>query len=458
MQQGENKTQLKKDLGLLEAMTIVVGLLVGSGIFILPAQVFLGTQAPGLGIIAWMVGGAISIAAGLSIAELAAAMPRAGGTYVYLREAYGEGWAFMQGWISFLAYSSAITAALALAFTTYFSALFPLSPLMTNVVASLTVIILTLINYFGVRFGGYIQNIFTFGKLFCIAALVIFGFIHGQGGNLLPIFPENGGIVAPLAAGVIATLWAYDGWIYVAMMAEEIKNPQRNLPLALVFGIGIAATVFAIYNAALLNVLPMQAIIENGGHSATMMAGQIFGVIGGTLITIGILISVFGTLNGIVMTSPRYYYAMARDKLFFANELVGSVHPQYKTPHVALIISAFWSIVLITTGSFGQLLGLVVFVAWVFYLLSIGALFVLRKKKPDLHRPYKVIGYPVIPIIAILGGLWILVESFKGLHASFVKDPLFGIVVMVVIAAGLPVYIYLENKKKKMESEQNIGA
>lgn len=446
-----SESHLKRDLGLTEAMTTVIGILVGSGIFILPAQIFLGTQAPGLGILAWIVGGSISIAAGLSIAELAAAMPRAGGTYVYLREAYGEGWAFMQGWISFLAYSSAITAALALAFTAYIGAFVPLTAITANLVAASLVIILTLINYFGVRFGGYIQNIFTFGKLFCIAALVIFGFAYGQAGDFFPLFPEAGGIMAPLAAGVIATLWAYDGWIYVAMMAEEIKNPQKNLPLALIFGISITAIVYAVFNAAVLNVLPMQEIIGAGGQAATVMAGKIFGAMGGTLITIGILVSVFGTLNGVIMTAPRYYYAMARDNLFFASKTVGDVHPRYKTPHVSLIISALWSIVLILTGSFGQLLGLVVFVAWIFYLLSIGALFILRKKRPDLPRPYKVIGYPVIPIIGVLGGIWVLVESFKALQASFNKDPLFGSIVMLVITAGLPAYFYLEKHKKKQE-------
>jgi len=446
----ENKeNHLKRDLGLVEAMTTVIGILVGSGIFILPAQIFLGAQAPGLGILAWIVGGAISIAAGLSIAELAAAMPRAGGTYVYLREAYGEGWAFMQGWVSFLAYSSAITAAVALAFTAYLGVFFPLSGVMTNVVAASLVIILTAINYLGVRFGGYIQNIFTFGKLFCIAALVIFGFTAGQAGDFLPIFPESGKIMGPLAAGVIATLWAYDGWMYVAMMAEEIKNPQKNLPLALILGISITSVVYAAFNAAVLNVLSMAEVISAGEKAATVMASQIFGGIGGTLITIGILISVFGTLNGVIMTAPRYYYAMARDNLFFASNVVGAVHPVYKTPHVALIISALWSIILILTGSFGQLLGLVVFVAWIFYLLSIGALFILRKKKPKMPRPYKAIGYPITPLIGILGGGWVLVESFKGLQTSFTKDPLFGGIVMLVIVAGFPAYLYLENQKKK---------
>jgi len=447
--QKNNGPELKRDLGLIESINIVIGILVGSGIFILPAQIFSGAQAPGLGLLAWIVAGAISIAAGLSISELAAAMPQAGGTYVYLREAYGDFWAFMQGWVSFLAYSSAITAAVAIVFTTYLGALVPLPPVLFKLAAASVVIILTLVNYFGVRFGGYIQNIFTFGKLFCIASLVIFGFVFGRAGNFLPIFPTDGGVMGSLAAGVVAALWAYDGWIYVAMMAEEIKNPQKNLPLALILGITIVSVIYAVFNAAMLNVLPMQEIIGAGEKAGTVMAGTLFGAIGGTLIGVGILISVFGTLNGVVMTAPRYYYAMARDNLFIASKVVGSVHPKYRTPHISLIISGLWSIVLILTGSFGQLLGLVVFVAWVFYLLSIGAVFVLRKKKPSLPRPYKVIGYPVTPIVAVLGGAWILVESFKGLQASFIKDPLFGGLVMLVIIAGLPVYFYLENKKKK---------
>lgn len=447
--QEKNAPQLKRDLGLLETVNIVIGILIGSGIFVLPAQIFSGAQTPGMGLLAWIVAGAISIAAGLSISELAAAMPQAGGTYVYLREAYGDFWAFMQGWVSFLAYSSAITAALAIVFTTYLSVLYPLSPVLFKVIAISMVVFLTIINYFGVRFGGYIQNIFTFGKLFCIAALVIFGFTLGKAANFTPLLPTDGSFMAPLAAGVIAALWAYDGWLYVAMMAEEIKNPQRNLPLALIFGITIVSIIYAVFNAAVLNVMPMHEVISAGEKAGTVMAVKLFGTIGGSLIGIGILISVFGTLNGVVMSAPRYYYAMARDNLFFASKTVGSVHPKYKTPHVSLFIAAVWSSVLILTGSFGQLIGLVVCVAWLFYVLSLVAIFILRKKQPDLPRPYKVIGYPITPLVAILGGLWILLESFKALQASFMKDPTFGLVVMLVLVAGLPAYFYLESKKKK---------
>lgn len=448
--------QLKRDLGLMETINIVIGILVGSGIFVLPAQIFSGAQAPGLGIMAWVVAGIISIAAGLSISELAAAMPQAGGTYVYLREAYGDFWAFMQGWVSFLAYSSAITAALAIVFTSYFSVLVPLSPILFKVVACSMVILLTLINYYGVKFGGYIQNFFTFGKLFCIGALVIFGFVLGKAADFAPLFPSGGNAIGSLAAGVIAALWAYDGWIYVAMMAEEIKNPQKNLPLALIVGITVVSIIYAVFNGAVLNVLPMQQVIAAGEKAGTVMATTIFGTVGGSLIGIGILISVFGTLNGVVMTAPRYYYAMARDNLFFASKMVGSVHPKYRTPHVSMFLAALWSMVLILTGSFGQLLGLVVFVAWLFYLLSLIAIFILRQKQPNLHRPYKVLGYPFTPIVAILGGLWILVESFKGLEDSFVKNPLFGGIVVLVMVAGLPAYFYLERKKKieELKSEK----
>jgi APA family basic amino acid/polyamine antiporter len=331
--------QLRRDLGLSQAMFTVIGTVIGSGIFALPAVVFLNAKAPGLGILAWLVGGLISLAAGLTVAELAAAMPGAGGTYQYLREAYGPWMGFLQGWATFLAYNSAMQAALAMMFTTYLTALIPLSHLAQTLVGLVLIILLTIVNAVGVRFGGLVQVICTLGKLLPIGLLIIFGLGKVQSVNLLPFLPENTGLMTALAGCVLPVLWAYDGWILVGQMSEEVKNPQRNIPLALVGGISLVAVIYTVFNVVLSGVLPMSTIVASE-KPVVPLATALFGGFGSKLITVGMLVSMFGTLNAIVMTAPRYYFAMARDGLFPAAGKVASLHPKFQTPTWALLLSA----------------------------------------------------------------------------------------------------------------------
>ncbi len=428
---------LRRDLGLPQAMLTVVGIVIGSGIFALPAVVLTKAQTPGLSLLAWVIGGLISLAAGLTIAELTAAMPKAGGTYVFLNQAYGEWLGFLQGWAFFLAYNSATNAGVAMMFTTYLTALVPLSTVAQTAVGLLTLAGLTAINILGVRFGGWLQVVSTVGKLVPIALLILFGLGRIHMGNLGPLLPASG-LGGALAGALLPVLWAYDGWINVGMLAEEIKDPQRNLPLAFIGGLAAVTAIYALFNAALLGVLG-PAHMAGLEKPAVSLAVDLFGGGGATLMTVGMLVSMFGTLNACVMTAPRYYLAMARDGLFPAAKTVSALHPKFGTPVTALLLSFGWSSVLLLSGKFGQLLNLVVFVAWVFNTLAMAAVLVLRKKRPDLPRPYRAWGYPVVPLVGIAAGLWIV-------GSMLVTEPMTAMLGLGLTMSGLPVFWMLRRK------------
>ena len=436
---------LRRDLGLPQAMMTVVGTVIGSGIFALPAVVFARAQAPGLGVLVWLLGGLISLASCLTVAELAAAMPKAGGSYEFLRAAYGPAVGFLQGWAVFLAYNSAMNAALAMLVTTYLSALVPMSQGVQTLVGVVLIIALTIVNAVGVRFGGAVQVVTTLGKLVPIALLILFGFGHVNGANLGPLLPAEGGLFKALAGALLPVLWAYDGWIMVGQMAEEIRNPQRNLPLALIGGISLVTVVYTIFNVVLAGALPLGTIVASE-KPVVPLAELLFGGFGAKLITAGMVVSMFGTLNAIVMTAPRYYYAMARDGLFPAAKQVATLHPSYRTPVAALVISAVWSLVLLLSGQFGQLLNLVVFVGWLFYVLTMAGVIVLRVKRPEMARPYKVWGYPVVPLLGIGAGLYILVSSL-------VTDPFVALMGTGLTLTGLPVYAWLRRGARAQAEE-----
>lgn len=431
---------LRRDLGLSHAMLTVIGTVIGSGIFALPAIVFASARAPGLGLAAWVVGGLISLAAGLTVAELAAAMPKAGGTYTFLREAYGPWMGFLQGWASFLAYNSAMQAALAMLFTTYLTALIPISPTGQTVVGVLLILLLTAVNALGVRFGGLVQIIATLGKLVPIAFLIVFGLSRIDTANLVPLLPEGPGLATALAAAVLPVLWAYDGWIMVGQLAEEVKNPQRNIPLALVGGILTVLVIYTLFNVVLVGAIPMPALTASA-KPVVPLAGLLFGEGGSRLITVGMLVSMFGTLNAVVMTAPRYYYAMARDGLFPGAAKVSELHPKFQTPLAALALSAVWSLVLLVSGQFGQLLNLVVFVGWLFYVCTMIGVLILRRTRPEMPRPYRVWGYPVVPLVGIGAGLWIL-------WSSLITDPRTAVIGLGLTLTGFPVYLWLRRSQR----------
>jgi basic amino acid/polyamine antiporter, APA family len=444
------QNHLRRDLGLPQAMFTVIGTVIGSGIFALPAVVFASTAAPGLGIAAWVLGGLISLAAGPTVAELAAALPKAGGSYDFLREAYGPWMGFLQGWATFLAYNSAMGAALAMLFTTYLTTLVPITPAVQTAVGLVLILLLTVINGIGVRFGGLVQVVTTLGKLIPIGLLILFGLPHIQSANLMPFLPQGKSLAVALAGAVMPVLFAYDGWIMVGQLAEEVKNPQRNIPLALVGGISVVALLYTVFNVVLVGVLPLGTLTASA-KPVVPLADLLFGSVGSKLITVGMLVSMFGTLNAVTMTAPRYYYAMARDGLFPAARQVATLHPKYQTPVAALVLSAVWSAVLLLSGQFGQLLNLVVFVGWLFYVFTMAGVLVLRRTRPDMERPYKVWGYPVVPLVGIGAGLWIL-------GSSLVTDPRTSLMGIGLTLTGLPIYGWLRRQQKATAAEAQARA
>lgn len=432
--------QLRRDLGLSHAMLTVIGTVIGSGIFALPAVVFARAAAPGLGIAAWLIGGLISVAAALTVAELSAAMPHAGGTYQFLRVAYGPWLGFLQGWATFLAYSSAMQAALAMIFTSYLAALIPISESTQTIIGVVLILFLTAANAVGVKFGGIIQVVSTLGKLVPIALLVFVGFTYVNTANLGPFLPAEGGVSHALVGALLPVLWAYDGWIMAGQLSEEVRNPQRTIPLALIGGIALVTVVYTLFNVVLVGAIPLE-VLTASEKPVIPLATLLFGDGGAKLITVGMLISMLGTLNAIVMTGPRYTFAMARDGLFPAAKQVAQLHPKYQTPVAAMVFSCAWSLVLLLSGQFGQLLNLVVFVGWLFYVFVMAGVFVLRRTRPDMERPYKVWGYPVVPLIGIGSGIWLLVNTV-------ITDPKTALMGLGLTLSGLPVYWYLQRRQK----------
>jgi APA family basic amino acid/polyamine antiporter len=439
---------LRRELGLIQAISTVMGLVIGSGIFALPAAVFAAAKAPGLGLIAWLLGALISVTAGLTLAELTALMPKAGGVYVYLREAYGEWAGFLQGWVSLVAYDSGSIAAIAVIFATYVDALIPLTQTQQVLVAVGSIVVLCWANLMGIRIGGWIQSASMVGKLVPLVLLIGFGLLRIGSAQLTPVLPSDGSVMGALAAAVLPVLFAYDGWINAAAVGEETKNPQRNLPLALIGGMMGVGLIYVLVNVGLLSVFDFQHIVGSE-KPVVEMAQHLFGPFGAQLLTVGMLISMFGSGNGNMMTAPRYYYAMARDGIFPFKRQMTWLSPKNGTPVLAVILTGLASIILVLFNSFDQLYNLVIFVVWLEVAMAIGAVFILRRKYPNLPRPYKAVGYPVIPLIALAASFWVV-------WAAFTQDPQMALLGLLLVAAGLPVYLLV--KRQNAREAQSASA
>jgi len=482
---------------------LVMGSMIGSGIFIVSAEISREVNSPALLLGAWLVTGFMTIVGALSYGELAAMMPRAGGQYVYLREALGPLWGFLYGWTLFLVIQTGTIAAVGVAFGKFLGIFFPsissthwilhlwkvppipIGPMVLgnmdvglstqNLVAILVVVALSIINIFGVRTGAIIQNIFTAAKVSALAALVLFGLFIGRNAQALAAnfnghFWQNAGLSAQhavqvgvggpmvlvgtltiLAVAQTGSLFSADAWNNVTFTAGEVKNPQRNLPLSLAMGTGVVILLYLLCNVIYLNVLPLAGsatgvtILERGIKYAsedrvgTAVMTQIFGSAGGALMAIAIMISSFGCNNGLILSGARVYYAMAKDGLFFRS--VAKLHPTYKTPAISLMVQMMWTCILCISGSYGQLLDYIVFAVLVFYILTIAALFVLRRTHPDAGRPYRAIGYPVLPAIYISMALFIDVVLLR-------YKPQYTWPGLIIVLLGIPVY-YLWNRNRK---------
>ncbi|HAM62437.1 MAG TPA: amino acid permease [Erysipelotrichaceae bacterium] len=412
------ETELSREISLFGGVSILVGIMVGSGIFYLGSYVFMfAGNSQGLALLAWVVGGIVTLISGLCYAELGAMMPRAGGSYVYLREAYGKSVAFMSGFSSFILGSSGSIAALALAFATILSNFVAINEATQKGIAILVIVVLTIANYYGVKFGSWIQNLFTVAKLVPILIILGLGLFLGNQSPDLSINVDASvdvmGLISMVAMGVVATLWAYEGWTNLNNVSEELKNPKRNLPLALVIAIFFVMILYVLFNFAIYRVLSFQEIVDAiaGGNLflGTTVANRLLGGFGSTLVGLGMLISVFGATNGCVMVFPRLYYAMAKDGLFFRR--VGEINPSTKTPANAIILSAVVSIILVFFRNLNQLTSLVVLQGLIFNGLIFFSVIIFRRTLPTIERPYRVWGYPIVPILATLVMVGLLVNT-----------------------------------------------
>jgi len=420
----------------MDATMINAGGIIGSGIFMVPATVALYTVSSSLFFMVWILGGIISLFGALSVAELGAAMPKAGGQYVYLNEAYGPVWGYLYGWSAVAVINTASMAAVGVAFAEYLKFFYTISDLAVKEIAIFSIILLTIINIVDVKSGARFQNIFTFAKLGAILGVILLGLFleGGSTQNFSPLFTDRPplSLIGPLGLAMVAVLWTFDGWIFVTYVAGEVKNPERNIPLSLILCMVIVVTVYLALNTVLVYVLGFDQMI---GSELVMAdaASKFIGGKGAAIVTIIILISLIGANNGFILTSARINYAMARDNRFFKQ--AAFIHPKFQSPANALIIQGIWACILTFSGTFDQLITYIIFASWIFYGMSAGAVIILRKKKPDMDRPYKTPFYPWIPIIFILFAIFLTVNTI--LEAP--RDAAIG---TGIILGGLPLYYY----------------
>jgi APA family basic amino acid/polyamine antiporter len=463
---ADAKTGLVKGLGLIDSTTLVMGSMIGSGIFIVSSDIARQVDSPGLLVIVWLIGSLLTVAAALSYGELAAAMPQAGGQYIYLREAFGPLAGFLYGWTLFLVIQTGTIAAVAVAFAKYTGIFVPwisarnyllgagkIGLTTQQLLAIVIVILLTTVNTRGIRTGAIVQNVFTFAKVAALLALVGLGFFLGRNQQALQANFGSGDTafwrhadfgfnsIRLVAVAMVGALFSSDAWNNVTFTAGEVRNPRRNLPLSLAIGTGFISLLYLGCNFVYLNVLTLGAIkTAPEDRVATAAVSVMFGPVAVKLMAVAIMISTFGCINGMVLAGARVYYTMARHGLFFKK--VGTLDPNHHTPVVSLTIQCVWTVLLTLSGQYGDLLDYVIFAVLLFYILTIAGLFVLRRTKPDMERPYRAFGYPVVPAAYILvAGV---IEIFLLLY-----KPNYTFPGLVIVLLGVPVY-FLWRKKENL--------
>jgi amino acid transporter len=422
---------LARQLGVWSAVAIVIGSMIGSGIFRVPSVTAAHVGAPGAMMLVWLVGGLVALCGALTLAELAALYPRAGGLYVYIHEAYGALPAFLVGWL-LLVIAPVSIGAVALVFAEYLGRLIPRLHDHTRLVAAASVILVAAWNYRSLRFGAAVQNLSSASKVVAILALALASFLSdapGEGGwaSVTGLTPDTW---AGFGLGLVTVLWAYNGWQDATYVGGEVENPGRNLPRALTIGTLIVTGVYLAVNAAYLAVLPMDAIARSPLVAADV-AVRLFGGIGNALIAALVCVSTFGTMNSGTMCYPRIFYAMAEDRLFF--RAIAAVHPRHATPHAAIVLTAALAICFLWVRTFEQLIEIFILGILPFWALGAGAVILLRHRRPDLDRPYRTPGYPVVPLLFIAATLGLLLNSLF-------QRPGPTLASFAAVAAGVPVY------------------
>jgi APA family basic amino acid/polyamine antiporter len=443
---------LQRILGLWSAVSIVIGTVIGSGVFLVPSTMIAEVGSVKILFAVWVVAGLLSLFGALTYAELAAAMPEAGGEYVYLSAAYGPFWGFLYGWTQFWVAKSGSIATLAAGFYTYLTAFVPAlgAPVLVTpfhigpggtrleihygqLVAIGVILILAAVNYAGVRAGGNVQVFVTAVKLILIAGIIAIGIFSGGGdfSHFNQRVVSVGG-VAGFFAAMVGALWAYDGWNNVSMVSSEIRHPERNLPRALIFGTAAVIVTYLLVNVAYFYVLSPGQVAASNRVAADMMS-HLYGRAAAGAVTIAVLISIFAALNGSILSGSRVPYAMARDGLFFRTSAV--VHPRFKTPGHSIVLLCLWSCVVVLSGWYDDLYNFVIFGSWILYLMTAVSVFVLRRKQPALPRPYHVIAYPLVPVLFSAVAVLLLVSTFH----TRPRESLMGLALM---ALGIPFYFH----------------
>ncbi|MCU0372798.1 MAG: amino acid permease [Ignavibacteria bacterium] len=460
-------------LGLFTSLMIVISSMIGSGIFkkIAPMSAELGS--PGLILLCWLIPGIITMIGATTNAEIASLIAEPGGQYVYFKKMYGNAFAFLYGWSCFSVIQSASIASIAYVFAESVNAVIPLpglSPGMESVVVLgifrpftgfgvkaftiVTILFLTSVNYFGVIFGGVLTNIFTGLKVLGILLIIVLGIAvsGGSAGNLTPVWESRSftygselGLFGAMFAAMLSAFWAYDGWNNIGYLGGEIKNPKRNIPLALFGGVAGVILIYLVVNTTFLYVMPVGEIIDVSQKENSIIAIEVMrkflGMGGALFISILIMVSTFGTTNGTILASSRIYFAMAKDKLFF--NLAATHHSKYRTPHVSLIIQGVWASTLVLSGSFDQLTDMLIFASFIFYGMGAFGVFVLRRKMKDTVRVYKVPGYPVLPALFVLFCATLVI-------VTIIQNPRDAGIGLGLVLIGIPFYVFWRRKNSRI--------
>ncbi|MBK6454874.1 MAG: amino acid permease [Gemmatimonadetes bacterium] len=435
--------ELRRELGVFSAALLVVGGIIGSGIFFTPAEVARALPNAATIIAVWVLGGFLALAGALTYAELGAMLPDAGGPYVYIRHAFGSLPAFLYGWMALLSIASGAIAAVAMGFAGYLARFVDLAPVGGPIgVAAATIVLLSLTNVLGIRPGAALQNLLTGAKILALSALVVGGLaLWVRMGAPLPVPdapPPRESLVAGFAAAFVAVLFTIGGWQQMNMVAGEIRDPERTIPRALLIGILIVVAIYLGANAVYLRALGRDGLAASAAVAADA-ASRMVGPAGATFISISAMISILGFVNVAILANSRLPYALARDGVFF--EAVGRVHPRFGTPHVAILLCGGWALVLLfaTKGAIGSLLSGVVFADWIFFGLGAASVFALRRQMPNARRPYRAWGYPIVPAIFV-------VAAAGGVLSAYVAAPVTSLAGTAMLVIGVFVHRWFSNR------------
>ncbi len=478
----EQKQGLKRALTLFPTTAIVIGAVVGSGIFATPAGMSRELGNAGLLLVIWVAAGALTLFGALTQCELIGQMPKTGGLYQYFREIYGERIGFLYGWANFMIAGSGAIAAIAIIFAYYLGEfvslphlptqweqlpvsipllgdIFPFKDIGAKCAGASAIILLTLINIRGVKIGATLQTISTSAKVIAIVAILFIAFVIGSHIGSTSHWSEvtaagasldGWKLVGAIAAAVTGAFWSYDGWGNVAYIGGEVKDPTKTIPRAIIIGTLTFITIYVLMNLAYYFILPVQAVgTAPDDRVASLMVTNVIGGLGGAFVAALIMLSTFDTTNSSILTNARVYYAMAKDKRFIAK--AASVHPRYQTPYIALLLQCAWSLVLIFSGSFDLLLGMYIFVNWLLYVFMAVGVFVMRKRHPNAERPFKVPGYPYVPLVFILFATAYVVFTLVTDYQKFTNHDIpfmQSVMGLVLVLAGLPFYYFWKYKER----------